>query len=106
VPPPSWGPGENLTLSDAELACGEPIAAEGGKSLRACCPFHGSDHQRSLRVNTETGHVTCFACDSWGSLQSARVLHCRIGSVKQREGMTVGWGDRRHGSSRWRLHHR
>ena len=54
-PPRSWGERENLTLSDAELARCEPIAAEGGKTLRAFCPFHGSDRQRSLRVNVETG---------------------------------------------------
>jgi len=71
-PPRSWGEGENLTLSDAELARCEPLAAEGGKSLRAFCPFHGSDKQRSLRVNAETGHFKCFACDAWGYLESAR----------------------------------
>lgn len=68
----SWGDTENLSLSDAELARCEPLAAEGGKSLRAFCPFHGSDKQRSLRVNAETGHFKCFACDAWGYLESAR----------------------------------
>lgn len=64
--------GENLTLSDAELARCEPIRGEGGKALRARCPFHGSDHQRSLRVNTETGHFKCHACGAWGYLDTAR----------------------------------
>lgn len=68
----SWGDTENLSLSDAELARCEPISAEGGKTLRAFCPFHGSDKQRSLRVNVETGHFKCFACDAWGYLESAR----------------------------------
>jgi hypothetical protein len=71
-PPWSWGESENLTLSDAELARCEPIAAEGGKTLRAFCPFHGSDKQRSLRVNVETGQFKCFACDAWGYLERAR----------------------------------
>ena len=42
---------ENLTLTDAELAACQPVAGEGGHVLRALCPFHGSDHQRSLRVH-------------------------------------------------------
>jgi hypothetical protein len=68
----SWGATENLSLSDAELARCEPIAAEGGKTLRAFCPFHGSDNQRSLRVNVGTGRFKCFACDAWGYLETAR----------------------------------
>lgn len=68
----SWGPGENLTLTDAELQACRPIAGEDGTALRAFCPFHGSDKQRSLRVNIETGHFKCFACDAWGYLDSAR----------------------------------
>ena len=68
----SWGPDENLTLSDAELERCEPVSGEGGKALRARCPFHGSDHQRSLRVNLETGHFKCHACQVWGYLESAR----------------------------------
>jgi len=37
---------ENLTLTDTELA---PAThrGEGGHVLRALCPYHGSDHQRS-----------------------------------------------------------
>ena len=41
---------EDLTLTDPELTACKPIAGEGGHVLRALCPFHGSDHQRSLRV--------------------------------------------------------
>lgn len=74
-PPGSWGDTENLSLSDAELARCDPIAAEGGKTLRAFCPFHGSDNQRSLRVNLATGHFKCFACDAWGYLERARERH-------------------------------
>lgn len=66
----SWGPLENLTLTDGELD--QPIRGEGGKALRAKCPFHGSDHQRSLRVNLETGHFKCHACSAWGYLDSHR----------------------------------
>ena len=63
---------ENLTLTEAELAACKPIAGEGGHVLRALCPFHGSDHQRSLRVTLATGRFVCFACGAWGYLAEAR----------------------------------
>jgi len=63
---------ENLTLSDADLAACQPLAGEGGHVLRALCPFHGSDHQRSLRVTVATGRFVCFACGAWGYLEDAR----------------------------------
>jgi len=63
---------ENLTLSDADLAACQPVAGEGGHVLRALCPFHGSDHQRSLRVQVSSGRFVCFACGAWGYLAEAR----------------------------------
>ena len=63
---------ENLTLTDAELAACKPVAGEGGHVLRALCPFHGSDHQRSLRVTLATGRFVCFACGAWCYLEEAR----------------------------------
>jgi len=63
---------ENLTLTDADLAACQPIAGEGGHVLRALCPFHGSDHQRSLRVTLTSGRFVCFACGAWGYLAEAR----------------------------------
>ena len=63
---------ENLTLTDAELAACQPLAGEGGHVLRARCPFHGSDHQRSLRVTLASGRFVCFACGAWGYLAEAR----------------------------------
>src|SRR6266446_4866851 len=65
-------PRENLTLSEADLAACRPVVAEGGHVLRALCPFHGSDHQRSLRVTVATGRFVCFACGAWGYLAEAR----------------------------------
>jgi CHC2 zinc finger len=62
---------ENLTLTDAELAACQPVAGEGGHVLRALCPFHGSDHQRSLRVQLRSGRFVCFACGAWGYLAVA-----------------------------------
>ncbi len=60
------------TLSDSALAQARPVRGEGGKSLRAFCPFHGGDKQRSLRVEVATGRFQCFACGVWGYLESAR----------------------------------
>lgn len=62
----------NLTLTEAELAACQPLAGEGGHVLRARCPFHGSDHQRSLRVTLASGRFVCFACGAWGYLAEAR----------------------------------
>lgn len=63
---------ENLTLTAAELAACQPLAGEGGQVLRALCPYHGSDHQRSLRVTLASGRFVCFACGAWGYLAAAR----------------------------------
>jgi hypothetical protein len=63
---------ENLTLSEADLAACKPLAGAGGHVLRARCPFHGSDHQRSLRVTLASGRFVCFACGAWGYLAAAR----------------------------------
>jgi DNA primase len=63
---------ENCTLTETDLAACRPIAAEGGHVLRALCPFHGSDRQRSLRVTLATGRFQCFACGAWGYLEEAR----------------------------------
>ena len=64
--------GENLTLSESELEACRPMRLLAGRKLRAFCPFHGSDHQRSLEVNRETGHFHCFSCNAWGYLEWAR----------------------------------
>src|SRR2546426_9006291 len=63
---------ENLTLSDADVAACKPVTGEGGHVLRALCPFHGSDQQRSLRVQVSSGRFVCFACGAWGYLAEAR----------------------------------
>ena len=63
---PTWGPNENLTLTEAELNACRPVRGEGGRAIRAFCPFHGSDNQRSLRVDMNTGRFNCFACGAWG----------------------------------------
>jgi len=66
-------PRDNLTLSESDLAACRPIVGEGGHVLRALCPFHGSDRQRSLRVQVQSGRFVCFACGAWGYMETARV---------------------------------
>jgi DNA primase len=65
-------PHDNLALSEADLAACRPIVGEGGHVLRALCPFHGSDRQRSLRVQVHSGRFVCFACGAWGYMDTAR----------------------------------
>ena len=65
-------PRDNLTLTEADLAACRPIVGEGGYVLRALCPFHGSDRQRSLRVQVHSGRFVCFACGAWGFMDTAR----------------------------------
>jgi hypothetical protein len=62
----------NATLTQTEIEACSPVAGEGGKVLRAYCPFHGSDNQRSLRIDLETGHFKCYACQAWGYTEEAR----------------------------------
>jgi hypothetical protein len=68
----SDGTRDNLTLSEADLAACRPLVGEGGHVLRAFCPFHGSDRQRSLRVQVQSGRFVCFACGAWGYMDTAR----------------------------------
>jgi len=63
---------DNLTLFEADLAACRPVVAEGGHVVRALCPFHSSDRQRSLRVQVHSGRFVCFACGAWGYLAEAR----------------------------------
>jgi hypothetical protein len=73
LPAVKGGPGgENLTLSQSELSACHPIGAQSGRRLRAFCPFHGSDKQRSLAVDEQSGRFSCFACGAWGYMEWAR----------------------------------
>lgn len=63
---------ENLTLAEHELAACRPVQSAGGRKLRAFCPIHGSDNQRSLSVDVATGRFQCYACGAWGYMDWAR----------------------------------
>lgn len=69
--PPVGVTNTNLKLTALQLEACRPIRA-GGNNFRAFCPFHGSDHQRSLRLNGDSGHFNCFACGAWGYTEEAR----------------------------------
>ena len=69
--PPVGVSNATLTLPAMQVETCRPIRA-GGNNFRAFCPFHGSDHQRSLRLNGDTGHFNCFACGAWGYTEEAR----------------------------------
>lgn len=60
--------GRAARLSETDLENCRPVPTQGGEVLRAYCPFHGSDKQRSLRVNKATGRFSCYACEVWGYL--------------------------------------
>ncbi len=71
------------TLTEAMLSRCRPVRGEGGRTLRAYCPFHGSDQQRSLRVDLASGRFQCFACQTWGYLESARAAFSAARSRSQ-----------------------
>jgi DNA primase len=50
-----------LTWRDLEFF--SQMHSEGGR-YRTFCPIHGSDHQRSLSINTTNGFGQCFACET------------------------------------------
>ena len=66
--------GENLTLRLADLELMpthlKPKTISG--RIRAGCPFHGSDRQRSLSLDPDSGRFQCFVCGCWGYTEDAR----------------------------------
>ncbi len=70
-----------LSLTSEQLERCRPVPGEGGRALRAYCPFHGGDRQRSLRVNLETGHFKCFACGAWGYADELRAHASAVRAV-------------------------
>lgn len=58
-----------LSLRELEAYRGQGSGKRAGKYLRFYCPIHGSDHQRSLSLDPETGHFRCFACGAWGYVE-------------------------------------
>lgn len=68
-----YGENENLTLTDDDLSVnGAPKPQAGGEKVRAFCPVHGGDQQRSLEVDMKTGRFFCHNCRCWGYMDWAR----------------------------------
>lgn len=58
------------TLSESRLS--ECRALRQGRYIRAFCPFHGGESQRSLSVDSTSGRFQCFSCQVWGYMEWAR----------------------------------
>jgi hypothetical protein len=84
------------TLTDAMLDSLKPHlrAIQKGRYKRAGCPFHGSDEQRSLSIDTETGRFKCYSCGVWGYTEKSRAEW----KARQPETLSRPW-ERRSGTS-------
>lgn len=66
-----------------------PLFSGGGRYQRYYCPIHGSDRQRSLSLDTETGWYKCFACGARGRVlfgagtSTRRPASARGGTTRQ-----------------------
>ena len=71
-------------------------AVQSGERLRASCPIHGSDHQRSLSIDLGTGWGFCHSCHATVLVQpNASVIASSQGNrCEQRSANGDGFGDR------------
>ena len=71
-------------------------AVQSGERLRASCPIHGSDHQRSLSIDLGTGWGFCHSCHATVLVQpNAPVIASSQGNrYGQRSANGGGFGDR------------
>ena len=71
-------------------------AVQSGERLRASCPIHGSDHQRSLSIDLATGWGFCHSCHATVLVQpNAPVIANSQGNrYGQRRVNGGGFGDR------------
>lgn len=81
---------QTLTLAEIEAYRGQGPGVPSGKYLRFFCPIHGSDNQRSLSVNTETGRFRCFNCQATGYVVDFR-RKTRRESAQNRHMSDVSW---------------
>lgn len=61
-----------LTLAELEAYRGQGPGKRSGGKLRYYCPIHGSDRQRSLELDPDTGRFHCYACGAWGYLEEKK----------------------------------
>jgi len=71
-------------------------AVQSGQRLRAYCPIHGSDHQRSLSIDLDTGWGFCHSCHATVLVQpSASVIASGQGNrCGQYSAKSGGFADR------------
>src|SRR5437868_1797090 len=67
------------------LAPGDLIqVVESGERLRAYCPIHGGDHQRSLSIDASSGWGFCHCCHATVLIQDNRTSSPYTGSRQKR----------------------
>src|SRR5438128_6911686 len=60
---------------------------ERGERLRAYCPIHGGDHQRSLSIDSSTGWGFCHCCHATVLLETSNpMIIGRRGSRDEQRG--------------------
>jgi Toprim domain len=70
-------------------------AVQSGQRLRAYCPIHGSDHQRSLSIDLGTGWGFCHSCHATVLVQpGASVIASSQGNRCGQPNAHSGFGDR------------
>jgi Toprim-like len=70
-------------------------AVQSGERLRASCPIHGSDHQRSLSIDCATGWGFCHNCHATVLVQvMAPVIASSQGNGHGQHNAHSGFGDR------------
>jgi hypothetical protein len=70
-------------------------AVQSGQRLRAYCPIHGSDHQRSLSIDLDTGWGFCHSCHATVLVQPiAPVITSSQGNRCGQHNAHSGFGER------------
>src|SRR2546429_9569863 len=57
---------------------------ENGERLRAYCPIHGGDHQRSLSIDASSGWGFCHCCHATVLLQNHSTPYSYSGSQQKK----------------------
>jgi len=71
-------------------------AVQSGERLRAYCPIHGSDHQRSLSIDLGTGWGFCHSCHATVLVQphAPVIASCQGYRYEQCRANGGGFGDK------------
>src|SRR6266699_6333962 len=67
-------------------------SVESGERLRAYCPIHGSDHQRSLSIDRASGWGFCHCCHATvlvESLNALRIVSSTAGLAPRKKTSTA-----------------